>query len=113
MSPINAGLLDRKILLQRATRTQDTITGQDVLSWDVGDAVRAQWLPGAARETWQARQIESRIEATYRTYYYDDVTPDRSRVVGHDGRMYDVLGVTEEGRREGLLIHVVAHGEAP
>ena len=109
---IDAGALDREITLQTATRSTDDTTGQEILSWDTTETIWAQWLPQSARETWQARQIEATIEGVYRIYYRTDVLPEVSQIVGHDGRTYDVVGVTEEGRQDGLLVGVKARGEA-
>jgi len=112
MSGLDAGALDREIVLQTATRSRDETTGEEVLTWDTEETIWAQWMPSSAREVWLARQINSEIAGMYRTYYRDDVYPDVSRIVGHDGRTYDIQGVTEEGRQDGILIAVAAHGEA-
>jgi head-tail adaptor len=113
MSPLDAGLLDRQIILQTATVSEDTNTGQDVLTWDDDLTIWARWLPGTARETWLASQIDATIEGIYQTYDISPrPTPDVSQIIGHDGRTYDVKGVTEIGRGEGLLIAVAAKAVA-
>lgn len=112
MAGISVGLLDREITLQTATRSTDDITGQDVLDWDTSETIWAQWLPQSATEVWRARQIDSQIAGIYRMHWRDDVYPDTTQILGHDGRTYDVRGVTEEGRQEGLLVSVAAHGES-
>lgn len=109
---LNAGQLDREIVLQMATSAADPVTNQPVLSWSAGESIWAEWLPGSTREAWQARQIHSEIEGVYRTYYRNDVDPERSRIIGHDGRTYDVKPPIEIGRRAGMLIPVVARGES-
>lgn len=113
MAGLNAGDLDSEIILQEATRSRDEVTGQEVLTWADGDTLWAQWLPGSAREVWLARQIDSRIEGIYVIQWRDDIYPDVSQLTGHDGRTYDVVGVTEIGRQEGLSVAVVAKGENP
>lgn len=112
MAPVNPGELDREITLQLATKSTDTATGQEVLTWDDEDTIWAQWLPSGTREFWQARQIHSEIEGVYKTYYRDDVLPDVCRIIGHDLRTYDVKPIVELGRRDGMLIPVVSRGEA-
>lgn len=113
MSPIEAGLLDREIVIQTATTSTDPTTGQDVIAWSEGVRVWAQWLPTGTRETWQARQIDATVEGVYKVYDLDPrPTPDASQILGHDGRTYDVQGVIEIGRGEGLLIAVVAKADA-
>lgn len=113
MSGLNAGRLDREITLQTATVLTDDTTGQAITSWDDEETIWAEWLPSGTREFWQTRQIHSEIEGVYKTYYRDDVFPETSRIVGHDGRTYDVKPPIEIGRQEGLLIPVVARGETP
>ncbi len=87
-------------------------TGQKVPVWGERDqSVSAEWLPQSATETWRARQVDASIEGHYHTYYLSPLpAPDLSRIIGHDGRLYDVKGVTEIGRKRGLLIAVAAHG---
>lgn len=112
---IDVGAMDREIVIQTATRSQDATTGQDVLDWDaVADQpVWAQWLPGGTREQWQAQQrLGSYIEGVFRIYDIEDrPTPDLSRIL-FESRYYDVKGVVEIGRGEGLELSVVARGES-
>ena len=113
---INAGNLDREIILQTATKTQDSSTGEELIDWDdVQETIWAQWLPAGTRESWQAQQrLGSYIDGVYRIYDRTPrPTPESSRIIGHDGRTYDVKPVIEIGRGEGLEIPVVARGEAP
>jgi hypothetical protein len=113
MSPLEAGLLDREITIQTATESEDPDTGQDVLDWGQGQTVWAQWLPSSASETWKARQIDATIEGIYKTYDIDPrPTPESAQIIGHDGRLYDLRGVTEIGRGEGLLLAVAAKAVA-
>lgn len=108
------GRLDRWITLQRATESQDPITNQALLDWDQDERIAAEWLPATTREAVQAQQrIGSYIEGVYQIHFREDVTPEASRIIGHDGRIYDVKPPIEVGRRAGLLVPVVAHGEAP
>lgn len=115
MATINAGDLDREIVLQTATKTQDTSSGEEVIDWDaVSEMIWAQWLPAGTREAWQAQQrLASYIDGVYRIYDRSPrPTPEGSRIIGHDGRTYDVKPVIEIGRGEGLDVPVVARGEA-
>jgi len=113
MSGLSAGALDREITLQTATVSTDDTTGQEVQSWDDEETIWAQWLPGSARELWQARQIDATIEGGYVVYDMSSrPTPEVNRIIGHDGRTYDLKGVTEMGRGEGLLLAVAARAEA-
>ena len=112
---INAGACDREITLQTATKTQDPDTGEELIDWDdLDDPIWAQWLPAGTREAWQAQQrLGAYIEGVYRIYDRSPrPTPESSRIIGHDGRTYDIKGVVEIGRGDGLDLAVVAHGEA-
>lgn len=114
---MNAGELDREIVLVTATVTTDPVTGATGPDWSGASqqTVWAQWLPGSTREGFQAqRQIGSYIDGVYKVYDLDPrPSPDTTRIVGHDGRTYDLKPVIEDGRGEALLLPVVARGETP
>jgi head-tail adaptor len=111
---LSAGLLDREITLQVAPPMQSD-SGEVTLDWDraVTVTVWAQWLPRGTRETFRYEREGSYVDGLFKIY---DVrprpTPDNTRIL-FDGRLFDVQGVTEIGRGEGLELSVVAHGEAP
>ena len=113
ITSFNAGNLDREIALQTATRTQDPISGEEILTWS-DETVWAQWLPGDTREAYFAQQrLGSYIDGVFRIYDRDPrPTPEGSRIA-FEGRVYDIKPPVEIGRGEGLEIAVVAHGEAP
>ncbi len=114
---LNAGDLDREIRLQVGTSVQSDTSGEATLSWaDVTDEVNAsgkvdaQWLPAGTKEAWQAQQrLGSYVDGVYiiqdRTIR---PTPDKSRIIGHDGRIFDIKPYIEIGRGQGLQIPVVA-----
>lgn len=111
-----AGRMDRDIVIQTASVSTDPTTGQDVADWTTARArlVAAEWLPDTASETWRARQIDASIIGVYQIYDLSPrPTPEASRILGHDGRIYDVKGVTEIGRGQGLSINVAARAEEP
>lgn len=112
--PINAGALDREIVLQTATKTQDVNSGEEVITWATSPVTLwAQWLPAGTREAWRAQErLQSYIDGVYRIYYRDPApTAAGSRIIGHDGRTYDVKPPIEIGRAEGWDVPVVARGE--
>lgn len=112
--PINAGALDREIVLQTATTTQDQNSGEEVIDWDDhNETIWAQWLPAGTREAWQAQQrLQSYVDGVYRIYYREPApTAAGSRIIGHDGRTYDIKPPIEIGRADGWDIPVVARGE--
>lgn len=107
---LNVGALDREIVVQTATKTQDDDTGEEVLTWCDDETIWAQWLDASTTEVYRAQQrLEATIAGIYRVYDMETrPTPEGSRIIGHDGRTYDVKGVIEIGRGEGLEIAVVA-----
>jgi hypothetical protein len=115
MATVASGRMDRQIVLQRSGTVQDAQTGQDVLEWTSSASIAAEWLPSTATEVWQGKQgIHAEVDGAYCIYDQQPrPTPDAARIVGHDGRLYDIKGVIEIGRGVGLMVFVIAKGEAP
>ena len=113
---LSAGELDREIVIQTASVIRDANTGAAAPDWDNPSeaTIWAKWLPGSTRESFLAqRQVGSYIDGVYQVYDLDTrPDPDTSRIVGHDGRTYDLKPLVEIGRGEGLLLPVVARGES-
>ncbi len=113
MSGLHAGDLDREIVLQAGTFTQDP-SGDPIADWTDPDeqTLWAQWWPAGTREAYLAQQrLEARIDGVFRIYDLEPrPTPDRYRIV-FEGRTYDLTGVTEIGRDDGLDLSVVARAE--
>lgn len=116
MSPLDVGDLDREITLQTASVTQNATTGASGPDWNAAteETIWAQWLPGTTRESFVAqRQIGAYIDGIYRVHDLETrPNPETTRIVGHDGRTYDLKGVIEDGLFDGLQLVVVARGEA-
>lgn len=117
MSGINAGDLDREITVITGVKTQDSGTGEEIMTWDATDAeaaqvVWAQWLPAGTKEHWQAQQrLSAYVDGVLRLYdTFPKPTPDGTRIV-LDGRTFDVKGVVEIGRSEGFDLAVTARAE--
>lgn len=111
MSGLSGGELDRAIVLQVSTSTQDE-SGDPIVTWADEETIWAQWLPAGTREAYLAQQrLAAHIDGVLRVYDLDTrPTPDRYRVV-FDGRAFDIQGVTEMGRGDGLELSVVARAE--
>jgi len=110
---VNAGDLDREITLVTATELPASGSGEVLFDWDhaTQETIWAQWLPGGTRETWQIAQTRGEIDGVYKIYYRDEPKPDRCRILGHDGRTYDLKPAIEVDRRAGWLLPVVARAE--
>jgi head-tail adaptor len=114
MSGLSAARLDREILLQTATTVQSA-SGEETFDWDSATSLRlwAQWFAKGTRETFRFQREGSYIDGIFRIYdLAPRPTPDNSRIL-FEGRVFDLQGVTELGRGEGLDLAVVARGEAP
>lgn len=112
---LNAGDMDREIVLQTAAFTQDAETGETVPDWAnaTEETIWAEWLPANSREAWNAQErLRAYVDGVYRIY---DKTPRPSptlcRILGHDGRTYDIRPWEEIRLGEGLEIPVVARAD--
>jgi len=107
MASLNAGLLDREIVLQTATSEQSD-SGEPIVTWGSDETIWAQWFSKGTTEAWRAQQrLEGVIEGVFRIYWRDDIAPDVTRIV-FDGKTFDVRPPVEIGRQEGLDIPVTA-----
>ncbi len=109
MSGLSVGLMDREIVLQTATLSQDPDSGEVLIDWTQNTTtIWAQWLPAGTREAWLAQQrLESFVDGVFRIWERTPrPTPEGTRIV-FDGREFDVKPYVEIGRGEGLEIPVV------
>jgi hypothetical protein len=107
--------MDRQITIQVVTPTQ-TDSGELLRDWTTATSAQvwAEWVPSSAIEKFMPQQRSAAyIDGMYRIYDIDPrPSPDENtRIVGHDGRIYDLKGVTEIGRGAGLDLAVTARGE--
>lgn len=110
---LNAGELDREIVLQTATKTQDSASGEELVDWEAAEeeTIWAQWLPAGSREAWQAQQrLSAYVDGVFRIYFRDEPDPALNRIV-FDGKTYDIKGSVEIERAEGWELAVVARNE--
>jgi SPP1 family predicted phage head-tail adaptor len=108
---MQAGRLDRRVTLQRATFAQDD-TGQEVATWSTLATVWASRRRASARETLAAAEVSAAItdvfECRWASAWSDESPLDR---LAFEGRAYDIASVDEIGRHEGLRIAAVARAE--
>jgi SPP1 family predicted phage head-tail adaptor len=98
---VRAGLLDRRVTLERRVEVVDP-SGEVVVSWVPLATVWARVEPLGGRENFGAQQFVATGDLRFTVRWRADVTP-LHRVV-YAGVPYDVVSVAEEGRREALLI---------
>jgi SPP1 family predicted phage head-tail adaptor len=108
-----AGRLDRRITILRATVAADEFNEQ-VETWGTLAVVWAQATPVMDAERQRAGETLASKAYRFTIRYSSDVAAvdPRDRVT-FDGRTYDVQGVKEIGRREGLEITATARAETP
>lgn len=112
---MRAGRLDRRLRIERLVPGAPTASGQIDNSASLLCEVWAEKLEETGREVWLARQLVAQITAGWRLRWSStvaDVTPGQEyQLVDEAGRIYDILRVSEEDRREGLLVFGTARAE--
>jgi SPP1 family predicted phage head-tail adaptor len=108
---MEAGKLDRRVQFRRFTATDDGFAA--VPSWaDYGLPVWAERRFVSDREQVAAAQVAARITARFVVRWSDltgAITP-KDRLIC-EGREYDITGVKEIGRREGVEITAAARAD--
>jgi SPP1 family predicted phage head-tail adaptor len=104
---VRSGRLDRRLTLQRRTLIENDY-GEAVETWTDLATVWAEKIPVRGAERYAAMQTVAEVDCKFRIRYRRGVTP-LDRVVC-EGITYDVQGVLEIGRREGL--EILAKGRA-
>lgn len=100
-----AGRLDRRVTLQRPVEIQDS-AGAVTLSWITDVTVWAGRRDIRAREFIAADTTIADTEAVFTIRWHSAVRV-RWRLLEND-RSYDITGIAEIGRREGLELRCVA-----
>lgn len=105
-----AGRLDRRIAFQVA-REDQSASGEVRLTFVDHAEVWAERRSQAAREAFKSDQRYAEVDEVFRIRYRTDVTPDAKMRIAFEGRAYDIKGVLEVGRREGLDVLATARAE--
>jgi len=104
--------LDRKITLERFTYTTDPGSGEQVKTWSTLATVWASKRDVSDSERVASAEVSAEIGTRFQIRWdssWSDLNP-KDRVVC-DGRTYDIVGVKELGRREGLEISAIARAD--
>jgi SPP1 family predicted phage head-tail adaptor len=110
---ILAGELYRKISIRRASLAANAFNEQ-VATWVVIAEVRAKVTPVQDGERLRAGEtLASRMSRFIVRWSKLTRTIDPTDRVMFEGREYDINGVKEIGRREGIEITATARAEAP
>jgi len=102
---MRAGQLDRRITIEQNTPGHDA-AGAPTESWATLATVWAEVRPAAGREFFDAQQIVAEAKVVFRIRYRSDV--DHKMRVSYAGNLYDIHGIAELGRQEGLDIMTTA-----
>lgn len=108
---MRAGELNRSIVIQAATTTQNGF-GEPVETWakiHTADTLPAAIKPERGGERFTAQQVVGKAVITFKIRWRTDVTTI-NRIV-YDGRDWDIHDVRPLGKREGLEIDASARSE--
>lgn len=104
---MRAGALDRQIELRHVTLTRDATTGEESKSWPAAYAtVWASKRDVRGREFFAAQQMNAELTTVWQIRYRADVK--RTDQIVADGAVYNIVGISEIGRRVGLEIQTTA-----
>ena len=110
---MRAGSLDRRINLEAKTVARDGL-GQPKETWSVVRRLWAQRVEGSkVAERYGANQTYAMVTTVFRVGYFPaltTVTVDTHRIV-YNGKVYNIHGVVELGRKEGVELLCSARGE--
>ena len=97
---MNPGFLDRRILIQARTLTQDA-TGSDVETWANSAQVWARLQPssGAEATAGDAERTQDRAKFTIRHRSINSLT----HRLTHAGKTWNIVGISEVGGRQAYL----------
>lgn len=108
---MQAGKLDRRITLQRATVTRDEYN-EPVEAWGDIATVWASYEPIRDGERFRAGERAAELSARFQIRYSStvaDLGPEDR--LTFEGKVYEIVHVKEIGRREGLEITTTARGD--
>lgn len=95
-----AGKLDRRVELRRRSLAAPNVHGEQVPTFATYATVWAEKMEGGGREAFIAQTTYASTDMRFRIRHRTDVVLT-DRVV-FDGKNWDIVGVSEIGRREGL-----------
>lgn len=108
---LNAGDLDRRIIIQRATSTRDEYNAE-VQTWGNLASRAASYEPLTDGERAQASEISAAASARFRIRWSADLADlnPKDRLM-FEGKVHDIEHVKEIGRRVGLEITTAARAD--
>jgi SPP1 family predicted phage head-tail adaptor len=111
VSGMNAGKLDRRIVIERATTTTNAF-GEAVLAWAPLVEVWAHVMEIPDGEVWRASEIQATISKRFQIRHSaTTATVNPKDRLEYQGKKYDINRVKELGRRVGLEITAAARAD--
>jgi len=109
---MEAGALDRRIVIERPTTTREPPIYEALPAWETYATVSASMHPATAGERLSAGERGAEANTVFEIRLSNGVrlTDPTMRVV-HDGVTHEILGVVPIGRRVGLRLICVARNE--
>lgn len=111
---MKAGALDRRVTVQIRTRMQSATSGEEAEGWADLFTVWMSKRDLRTSERFAAEQIVAEVDSSFRARWSAallDIRPDTHRLV-HRGRLFEIHGVADLGRLEGVEFACAARGEA-
>lgn len=96
--------LDRRILIEQAAESANGI-GEPIKTWSTFAAVWSEISPVRETERFTAQQVDAQRESRFRIRWLSGVT-EKMRI-SYDSAYWDITGIREIGRRDGLEIVAV------
>lgn len=108
---MDAGALDRRVTLRRYSLDHDQ-QNNPVEVWTDLATVWASWRRATANERLVSGQVGAQVTDVFELHWSPTVAAlDPKDRLSFAGRDYDIIEVTEIGRREGLLIRASARAD--
>ncbi len=113
---VTAGKLDRKIVILRATVTQDPGSGEEIENWNLPGShfatVWASWRRASARETLAASEVSAEVTDVFHCAWSPKMADVNAKDrISYAGRVYNISEAAEIGRREGIMLRGAARAE--
>ncbi len=108
---LSPGAMDRRITIERKYITTGDFN-EEVIVWAPVATVWAKKLDVSDGERLRAREVAADITTRFQVRWSQAVRyVDAEHRLKYDGLIYDIFGVKEIGRREGLEISATARAE--
>ncbi len=108
-----AGARDRLIEIQQAVQRGKKTDGTPIYDWIpyAKEWAKAEPMAGFGSELFGSQQFFAETDSLFRFPYVAGLTSAATFRISYDGRLYDIKGVRELGRRAGHAVAATARAE--